>query len=199
MDGWLAPLACESRMIGFTRAGWRLRVSRLVGIGLIATCWGAVDSRTALGSPIRTAHHRDEAVVADREAARSWSTYLLAGPHVWSSIIHPQVTPDVRTAIWKALRSDSPESSAWVQFLLWKQSVDPERFAHFHPRVSPALNRISSADLAPLVVQPTTAPPDTTTPVTQAQSLTSAVPEPGPWLLALGMTGWGLWWRRRGR
>ncbi len=187
-------------MIGFTRAIRRPWVSRLVGIGLIAACWGAVDSRIALGSPIRTVHQRHEAVVADREAAHSWATYLLAGPHVWSSIVHPQVTPDVRTAIWKALRSDSPESSAWVQFLLWKQSLAPERFAHFHPRVSPVLNRISSADVAPQVIQPaTTGPADTTTPVTQAQSLTSAVPEPGPWLLALGMTGWGLWWRRRGR
>ena len=39
--------------------------------------------------------------------------------------------------------------------------------------------------------------PSVTASLTQPQSLTPQVPEPGPWLLALGMTGWGLWWRRQ--
>jgi hypothetical protein len=178
-----------------------MRLSRLVGIGIIATCCGIMDSQTALASPIHPARHRDDALVAKQEAARSWSTYLLAGPSEWSAFVHPRVTPEVHAVVWKALRSDSPESSAWVEFLLWKQSLDPERFARFHPRVSPMLDKISSANLTPQVIPvPTpTGPTDTTTPVTQAQSLTAPVPEPGPLLLALGMTGWGLWWRRRSR
>jgi PEP-CTERM motif len=190
-------------MIGFTRAGRKLPVSRLIGIGLIAAGWGVLDSRTAEASPIRTSHQRYEEALAETKAAHSWSAYLLAGPKVWSSLVHPRVTPDVQTAIWKALRSDSPESSGWVHFLLWKQSLDPARFARNHHRVAPVLNRISSASLAPQVTPPTTAAttatPDTSPPLTQAQSLTPVVPEPGAWLLALGMAGWGLWWRRRGR
>ena len=113
---------------------------------------------------------------------------------------HPR-TFQVRSGA--ALRSDDAESSAWVQFLLWKQSLDPARFAHYHPKVAPVLDRISAASLGTQAITPPATnsgtPATPLTPLVQPQSLTSTVPEPGPLLLALGMTGWGLWWRRRGR
>jgi hypothetical protein len=185
-------------MIGFTRAGRRHLVSRLIGIGLVVTSWGVWDSRPASASPIKGAHHDEEAVLAERAAGGSWSAYLLAGPKLWSTMVHPSVTPEVRASIWRALGSDRAESNPWVEFLLWKQSLDPTRFAHYHPHVVPVLDRISRENLITPVTQ-TSTPPSTVTPITEPQSLTPAVPEPGAWLLAFGMTGWGLWWRRRQR
>jgi hypothetical protein len=188
-------------MIGFTRAGRRHCLSRLVGIGLVLAGWGVLGSGTVAASPIKGSHHRYEVAVAER-AAHSWSAYLLAGPKLWSSVIHPSVTPEVRATIWHALRTDADETNPWVHFLLWKQSLDPARFAHYHPHVAPVLDRISAEKVTTLITQ-LTSPPDTNTPLsdplTQPQTLTPSVPEPTPWLLALGMTGWGLWWRRRQR
>jgi hypothetical protein len=185
-------------MIGFTRAGRRHWLSRLVGIGLVATVSCVLDSRPVAASPIKGSHHRYEVALEEREAAHSWTAYLLAGPKLWRSVIHPSVTPEVRASIWHALRTDADEANPWVHFLLWKQSLDPARFARNHPHVAPVLNRIS-ADTLITPVTHTTSPPYTSTPLTEPQTLTPAVPEPGPWLLALGMTGWGLWWRRRQR
>ena len=139
----------------------------------------------------------------DAQLGHSWAAYLMAGPSVWSTVIHPKVTPDLRTAIWKALGSTDAASNPMVEFLLWKQSLDPARFARYHPHVAPILNRISAASLVSQTIAPatptTTGTTPDTTPVTQPQTLTPCRPEPGPWLLALGMTGWGLWWRRRRR
>jgi len=166
---------------------------------LALAAWAFLETQPAHASPIRTSHHRYDEVLAEKTAARSWSTYLLAGPSVWSTSIHPRVTPEVRTSIWHALGSEAPETNAWVKFLLWKQSLDSARFARFHPHVAPILNRISTSNLATQVTQNPTTTPSSTTPLTQPQTLTPAVPEPAPFILAACMTGWGLWWRRRQR
>ena len=139
-------------MIGFTRAGRRHWLSRLVGIGLVVTGWAVLDSRTVAASPIKGSHHRYEVAVAER-AAHSWSAYLLAGPKLWSSVIHPSVTPEVRASIWHALRTDADEANPWVHFLLWKQSLNPTRFARYHPHVAPVLNRISAEQVITPVTQ----------------------------------------------
>ncbi len=89
-----------------------------------------------------------------------------------------------------------------IQFLLWKQSLDPTRFAFYHPNLAPALTKLSST--------PTTGsqqvgnPPTTTTTSNTGTGKTGSspvegqqIPEPSAWLLALTITGCGLWWRRR--
>jgi len=150
-------------------------------------------------APIHSNHARhdaQEASLARASMSQSWSEYLMGGPSVWSSVIHPRVTPAVELAIWKAIRTDPGDTSPWIQFLLYKQSLDPVRFAHYHPRVSLALNRLSASTTVAQVVTPessTTPTGGTTTPVTQAQE----IPEPATWLLAIGLAGWGAWWRRR--
>src|SRR5262249_24629514 len=101
-------------MIRFVRAGRRHFVSRLIGIGLVATIGGVSDARPACASPIKGHRHHEAAVLAERAEHGSWSAYLLAGPKLWSSVIHPQVTPEVRTSIWHALGSEAPESQPWV-------------------------------------------------------------------------------------
>jgi hypothetical protein len=185
-------------MIGFTRTGRRQWLFRLVGIGLVVTGWSVLESRPVAASPIKGPHHRYDVAGAESEAAHSWSAYLLTGPKMWSSVIHPSVTPEVRASIWHALRTDATEANPWMHYLLWKQSLDPARFARNHPHVAPLLDRIPRESVITPVTQ-TTSPPSTSTPLIEPQTLTPAVPEPGPWLLALGMTGWGLWWRRRQR
>jgi hypothetical protein len=150
-----------------------------------------------VASPIKHSHPVTEAQRLDAEIGHSWAAYLMAGPSVWSTVIHPAVTPDLRSAIWKALGSADATTNPMVDFLLWKQSLDPTRFARYHPKVAPILNRISTASLGSQTIAPSTSTGTGTTPITQPQTLTPSVPEPGPWLLALGMSCWGLWWRRR--
>ena len=119
-------------------------------------------------------------------------------------MIHPEVTPDVpRRPIWRARSEAMPPKlqPPWVQFLLWKQSLDPTRFARNHPHVAPVLSRIVTTASSQVTPTPTTSTPTTssTTPITEPQTLAPTVPEPAAWLLALGMTGWGLRWRLRQR
>ena len=95
-----------------------------------------------------------------------------------------------------------------IDYLLWRQSLNPVRFTANHPKLSPALSQLltSSPQL------PANVPPPTFTPIPQVQPVTSlapgrlllalippspqgispaAIPEPSSILLALGMTGVG--------
>jgi hypothetical protein len=197
----------EARSVAFRRSSLQpearplstRQIARLFGIVLVVTAWGISVSPPAAASPIKHSHQLTETARLDAEIGHSWSAYLMAGPRVWSTVVHPSVTPDLRAAIWKALGSTDAASSPMVDFLLWKQSLDPARFARYHPHVAPILNRISAASLGSQTVAPSAPTSADTTPVIQPQTLTPTVPEPGPWLLALGMTAWGLWWRRRPR
>ena len=185
-------------MIGFTRAGRRHWLSRLVGIGLVVTGWAVLDSGNVAASPIKGSHHRYEVAVAER-AAHSWSAYLLAGPKLWSSVIHPSVTPEVRASIWHALRTDADESNPWVHFLLWKQSLNPDSVCSLpSPRCAGAQSDFRrpghhARHRCDLTAQHQHA----FDPATDPDPRACQSPGRGSWLL--GMTGWGLWWRRRQR
>jgi hypothetical protein len=187
-------------MNGFLRPHSRVVVFSIIRYGVILLGAGLHGFGTADAAPIHSVHKRfdaEEAWITHSSGSRAWAEYLVAGPSAWSSIIHPQVSPAVRSAIWKALRSDRAEASPWVQFLFYKQSLNPDRFARFHPRVALALDRMSARPAARVLAQepvntPTASPAP---PLLQAQQ----IPEPATWLLALGMAGWFAWWRRRSR
>jgi hypothetical protein len=190
----------------FRRPRWRIVGSSFYWLGLIALGSSCLGSMQAAASPIYRAQRREavEAYLAQSRSGRfhPWSAYLLGGPGLWSSVIHPRVTPAVETAIWKAIRSDRGEASPWIRFLLWKQSLNPARFARFHPKVALALDRISATPTQAQVLPPTTPATNPTSgsgdagePPTQAQQ----IPEPSTWLIAVGMAGWGAWWHRRKR
>jgi len=118
----------------------------------------------------------------------TWSEYLMGGPSVWASVPHPPVTPAIEAEIWQDIKTDPGGSNLMVQFLLWKQSLDPTRFALYHPKLSPALTKLKN---------PTTGSQQVGNPPPATGGNHPAVPEPSAWLLALTLTGWGLWSRHR--
>jgi hypothetical protein len=188
-------------MNGFTRTPWRIVKSHAVWIGLTLLAGGFVGSGTVDGSPIHKdhlSHETHDAAVEPSHRYRSWSAYLLGGPSVWSHVIHPPVTPAVVSAIWKAIRTDPPgDSNAWVHYLLYKQSLNPARFAHWHPGIAVALHRLAPPVTGPQVLSPAPGTSSSSGPPAPLQA--QEIPEPMPWLIVLGMAGWGLWWRRRHR
>jgi hypothetical protein len=150
--------------------------------------------------------HRDDAhdsVHVDAAKFKTWSEYLMGGPTVWSAVAHPALTPAIEASMWKSIRNDPPpDTSPVVNFFLYRQSIAPRRFDHYHPNVAKALAKIEAQLLSPSNTTPTTT---TTSPGDQAQQLTPSsstptpptVPEPTTLLLAIGLTGYAAWWRRR--
>jgi hypothetical protein len=201
-------------MDGITRTPRRKPACRLFGLGLLTIGAGLLVPGPALAAPIKSASERAEArddaesrAVHEEAAAhpgifQSWSQYLAGGPSVWSTLVHPPVTQSVETAIWHALKTDPGDSSPWIEFLLWKRGLDEARFDHFHPNVARALEKLSPPRTGTPATSPTSSNPESgssTSPVQSQQLGPNPVPEPASWLMALGLAGWGLWWRRRGR
>jgi hypothetical protein len=156
-----------------------------------------------LGGGVEAApiHHADLSE-ADARLNKEWSDYLQHGPKFWERVLHPPVTRAVESLIWKDVKTDPGEPDPMVRFLLWKQSLDPTRFAYYHPKLAPALHKIArSAPTAPQLLGP---PPASSSsgalPPAEGNSSgcsPSPVPEPSTLLLALGMAGWGIWRARR--
>jgi PEP-CTERM motif len=173
-------------MNGITRTPHRIDVSRpiwvvltLIGVGVLGsgeTRASAITSSTSAG--------------ADAAAADSWSEYLLGGPSVWAKVPHPPITSAIESEIWQDIKTDPGATDPMIQYLLWKQSIDPTRFAANHPDLSPALTKI--ADTSPQEINPS--PPSTGGSGTEPQT----IPEPGSLLVTLGLAGWAVYWRRRG-
>jgi hypothetical protein len=181
-------------MNGFTRTPRSIRARRSFWLGLIALGAALLGSNSTKAAAI---HHVDKTSAVDPASFRTWSEYLLGGPTVWASVAHPALTPAIEASMWKAIKSDPPpDTDAVVQFFLWKQSLDPARFDHFHPNVAAAMSKIK-AELA--TATPATVPSTgTSSPTDEAQTLTPpAVPEPATLYLTIGMAGYALWWRRR--
>jgi hypothetical protein len=191
-------------MNGFTRTPKWFERTRVLWFGpslFVAVIWCSAEVEAA---PI----HRDHASSLIEPAKyQTWSQYLMGGPSVWSAVAHPALSPGIEAAMWKSIRTDPPpETSAVVNFFLYKQSLDAKRFDHFHPNVAKALSKIEAQLITPTTAPTTTAttttsPATTTTsPTDQAQQLTpSVVPEPTTLFLTIGMTGYAVWWRRRRR
>lgn len=185
-----------------------------LGLGLAIACVVlGLDGREASAEAIRHRVAQPAAVAfrgmpaAEVLTFKSWSRYLLAGPMAWSTIAHPSVTPAVRSAIWVSVRTNPSPADPMVNFLLWKQSIDPTRFDRYHPHLAPALRQVAmSRTLRPPAITPagppsiwgttgvsntpTTVTTTTTTTTAQDRLYPPAVPEPGMVLIAAGMTAW---------
>jgi PEP-CTERM motif len=194
-------------MNGFTRKPRRFRAACLLWLGPVALGLGLANFQRADASAIHGADKADKASADVAGMNRTWSEYLLGGPSVWSSVAHPALNSAIESAMWKAIKSDPPPNiDAVVQFFLYKQSLDPARFDHYHPRVGAAMAKIKAELAAQSTTPPTATTSTATTPTDQAQSLTppgstspneNSIPEPATILLAIGMAGYALWWRRR--
>jgi hypothetical protein len=191
-------------MNGIARTPRRTEAYYDFWLGLTLLCVASLFANRAEASAIVHSEKIDKA-----EAGSSWSEYLLGGPRVWDTVPHPLVTEAVKQEIRKALKTDPGATAPIVQFLLNKQSLDPTRFDHYHPNLVGPLARIAATipststptTGAQVLTSPSTTPSTPSTPSTGSQSLggasPAATPEPGALLLAIGMTGWAVWWRRR--
>lgn len=147
---------------------------------------------------------------------KAWTRYLSSGPTVWNRSTAPSFTPAIRGTIWQVLKTDTQAqalANPMIDYLLWRRSLNPVRFASYHPRLSPALSQLLTISTPSL---PSSVPPPSFTPVPQVVTPTSpqgvtpplippapqgvspaAIPEPSSILLAIGMTAVGVWWRGR--
>jgi hypothetical protein len=174
----------------------------------------AVPTMAARGAVAHRALARGNGFATGRASAfLAWDRYLTAGPQIWTRSKAPSFTPAVRGAIWDAVRNDSQAQSLanpMIDYLLWRRSLNPMRFSIFHPQLSPALAQLLSPPPVPVTIPPPVftpvPPPSDTAPQTVTPPLVPpvsqdvtppAVPEPSSIILAAGMLGWGLWWRRR--
>jgi hypothetical protein len=182
--------------------------SRALGHGLSVAAALLVATVDADAAPIHrhggepTVAHSLGIPAAEVPVFRSWSRYLLAGPSTWSRVAHPLWDSTVRAAVWQSIRTDPGPSDPMVNFLLWKQSLDPPRFAHWHPKLAPALHKIAMARkvaaLAPQGPTTTATGPGGGTPTSPGTTPTSwpqdlgppPVPEPSTLLIAAAMTAW---------
>lgn len=188
-------------MNGFTRTPGRIRSARLLWLGTVVLGLSICGVNRADASAI---HHAEKGSANTGISDPTWSEYLMGGPSVWSTVAHPMLTPAIEAEMWKSIRTDPPpDTDAVVQFFLYRQSLDPARFDHYHPRVAAALSKIES-EAATASTTPATS---STTPTDQAQQITppsspasspgvETVPEPATILLTVGMAAYAVWWRR---
>ncbi len=166
-------------MNGIAQAVGNHGSTRLVVLGTLVL--GMAVGGEVAGSPIRHAHH--DAARVDTARDKSWSTFVLGGPSVWSHVVHPPVTPQVEAAIWRAIRTDPGGTAPVLDYLLWKQARDPARFAFYHPRLAPALTKL----VAPTISPQQLTPPATTPNVPSVQP--QQIPEPSTLFIAAVLIG----------
>ena len=87
----------------------------------------------------------------------AWTHFLTDGPPTWSTTHAPAFTPAIRSTIWQVLDTDTQAQSIvnpMIDYLEWRRSLDPTRFTHFHPNLSPALAQLLSSPSLPAGVTP---------------------------------------------
>jgi hypothetical protein len=196
---------------GFTRRRGRTAVHGPLGLALL--CVGSFVSGPAEGATIK-ATHKITLSPAEVQVFHHWTKFLSGGTPTWSTTHAPEFTPQIRSTIWQVIKTDTQAQSLanpMIDYLLWRQSLNPRRFATNHPALSPRLSQLlKSVPSLPAGVPPPTFTPVPQTTTTSPQGVTpplinpspqgvspAAIPEPSSFLLALGMTGVGLWWRKR--
>ena len=137
---------------------------------------------------------------SEAQTFEAWTNFLAGGTQTWSTTHAPAFTPAIKSTIWRVLKTDTEAQSIanpMIDYLEWRRSLDPTRFTHNHPNLSPALARLLSSPSLPA-----NPPPPTSTLVPETPTLAQTVspptvPEPSSLLLAAAMTGWGIWWRHQ--
>jgi hypothetical protein len=205
---------------GFTVHSAGARKSLLVVLVLLGASWlSSVPVQAAAVKKLVLTPSEEHLFIA-------WTHYLAQGPQLWNKTHGPTVSPAIKSTIWAVLKTDTQEQSLanpMIDYLLYRQSLHPRRFDTFHPRLGAALHQLLNSPTLPTNVPPPTytpvpvstvasqgvtppgpqgvaAPSTLIPPATQTvpQNITPpAIPEPSSLIIALGMTGCGLWWRQR--
>src|SRR3954453_11539565 len=127
---------------GFTRRQGRFAVRLPIGLALLCSlsfCSGPAQCATVKKFTIPP---------AEVPVFKQWTKFLTAGPQVWSKTHAPSFTPAIRGTIWQVLRTDVQAqalANPMIDYLLWRQSLAPVRFASYHPRLSPALSQLMNS------------------------------------------------------
>ncbi len=105
----------------------------------------------------------------------------------------------MREAVWKAIKTDPGGTAPIIDYLLWKQSLDPTRFDRFHPKIGPAIDKLVKPTPTQVLSPPPPSTPTSPSSPSEGQVLSpgTQTPEPSTWLVAISMAGWALWRRRR--
>jgi PEP-CTERM motif len=187
-------------------AAGRMRRSRARNLRWIAvfTLASVVASSAATeAAAIRKYHEADS---AEDGLSQSWTHFLLGGPSFWAAHPHPLYDFQVRETIWNIIKTDPGGENPMIAFLLWKQSLDPTRFDHFHPNIGPAIDKLVAPKLSETSTPTSTSTSPststtTTSPPSEGQQLSppTATPEPSTWVMTIGMAGWAFWRCRRKR
>jgi hypothetical protein len=166
----------------------------VLGLALVGTPGGRVEA-----SPIRQYQ-------LTARAGAAWSSYLAGGAQLWAQRAAPRITAGVRMAMAQALGSANPRLSPWVQYLLWRQSLNPARFDRWHPQMVPFLSNLppvknvcpcpctTCTPSKPIKPQQHHGPGKTPSPGTILPP-GPTVPEPNTLLISVALIGSGFLWR----
>lgn len=186
-----------SRLTSIRTLGQRLRWR---GVVFVLAVLG-MTAGSAEASPIRQ-YRLSARSTAD---LRTWSSFLAGGAQVWASRGAPRITAAVRVAMAQALGSANPRTSPWVQYLLWRQNLNPIRFNRWHPQMAPYLSNLPPIkNVCPCACTPpkTIKPQQQHTPGKtprpgEISPPGPSVPEPNTLLISLALIGSGCLWRYR--
>jgi hypothetical protein len=151
------------------------------------------------------AGHISKAEVHDDQL---WTRYLAEGTQEWMTHAHPPVTPSLEAAVWRSLDDGTAAANPMVEFLLWRQSLDPARFDFYHPRLAIAFKNLKSPTVSPTTTTTTSTTPTTSTATTVPETfpnlqpeaqLVPTVPEPATLWVAVAMLSWAAWITRKRR
>ncbi len=148
-----------------------------------------------VAGPASAARIRHNAVLKPPPTTNlSFSAFLAAGPSLWSHV-NPRIPHGTRLA---QNADGTVADTPFLEFLLFRRSLNPTRFDHYHPNVAPIL--ASYLPPLPAVTPPTPAPqtvipapPPITPPANQT------VPEPSTWFMGVVMAAGATYARTRAR
>ena len=128
-------------------------------------------------SPIRNRSlHVKEVHASTVSSGLNWQEYLNGGVSMWSAAKPPRIPSGIRLA---SVNGRLVETQ-FVDYLLWRRSLDPIRFDAHHPNISGPLAQILVPPATP-IEPPASIPP-------QGQVV---VPEPKPLWMAIIFSGIG--------
>jgi hypothetical protein len=141
----------------------------------------------ASASPIRHHHHPASGSSNPNPALAAWQSFLHGGPMLWARVNSPQIGTQIHDLMHKGLKASDPISNLNVDYLMWRRSLDPVRFDHFHPKVGHALQTMLTptstnpgSTVAPEQIVPPTSPTTPPTPSSSTQAVSAQSTSPSP-------------------